>query len=353
MDLVASKLYQPWISLDRVESMVQIEIASLLLGLVFVVWLVSRLFFGLLSVDRIRTLRALNRNLFFYTIAAGILFLGFHSFNQLPGESRTLHRIITYLGLGSILLGATVFVKACRILVFEYFFLSYRKTAFPVLLVNLISLVISIILATWLAAEIFNIQVGPLLATSAIFSLVLGLALQDTLGNLFAGVALQFDKPYELGDWIEVHSDQKIVTGQVYEITWRATIMISFTREIITVPNRTMAQSKISNFSIKHSPVMRHEYFKLPFGVDIQKVKDALLEAPSQVPLVRTTPSPEVWIYETSESGISFKLVYFIDNFGAKNPITNEVYTHALMALERAGYKLAVHQVALHNVKPN
>ena len=72
--------------------------------------------------------------------------------------------------------------------------------------------------------------------------------MQDTLGNLFAGVALQFDKPYEIGDWIEIHNSGQKWVGQIYEITWRATLLIGFVEEFITVPNRVMGQSEISNF---------------------------------------------------------------------------------------------------------
>ena len=121
-------------------------------------------------------------------------------------------------------------------------------------------------MATWIGAEIFNIRLTPILATSAIFSLVLGLALQDTLGNLFAGVALQFDKPYEIGDWIEIQSSGQKWIGQVYEISWRATVLIASTEESITVPNRIVAQAQIANYSTKYRPITRSQLFRLPFG---------------------------------------------------------------------------------------
>ena len=104
-------------------------------------------------------------------------------------------RVIAYLELGALIWSAIVFIKVTRILVFEYLYLSHMTVEFPLLLVNMFTLLLSIAVATWFAAEIFGVRLTPLLATSAVFSLVLGLALQDTLGNLFSGIALQFDPP--------------------------------------------------------------------------------------------------------------------------------------------------------------
>lgn len=326
--------------------MIQLEPAVLVLGLAFGVWVTSRVFFRRLSPDRAATLRGLFHNLSVHLLLGVGFSIAFVSFDQIPSPSNTLSRIVTYVGLAAILFGATVFVKTCRILVFEYFFLSYKKAQFPVLLVNLISLVLSMTLATWILAEIFNVRLTPLLATSAIFSLVLGLALQDTLGNLFAGVALQLDKPYGLGDWIEVHHEGHSWAGQIHEISWRATLLVAFTDEFITVPNRVMSQAKISNYSIKYRPISRSQIFRIHFGADIEKVKKVLLSIPPTIPLILQTPAPRAWILDTSESWVAFKLLYHIDNFGAQYRIADQVYSKCLVALEKEGFRLATHQIS-------
>ena len=148
------------------------------------------------------------------------------------------------------------------------------RVAVPVLLVNLFTLLLSMVLGGWIVTDIFNVRLAPLLATSAIFSLVLGLALQDTLGNLFSGVAMQFDKPYEIGDWVEIQTGgtQKWV-GQIEEISWRATVLIGFAEELITIPNRVISQSEISNFTRKGKPIIRSQVFRIAFGEDQVKVR--------------------------------------------------------------------------------
>jgi small-conductance mechanosensitive channel len=173
------------------------------------------------------------------------------------------------------------------------------------------------------------------------------LALQDTLGNLFAGVALQFDKPYEIGDWIEIQNDGQKWVGQVEEISWRATVMISFTEELITIPNRMLAQSQVSNFSARHSPVIRSQVYRLPFGADREKVKGLLREAALACQGVAKSPGPVVFITESTESWLSFKLIYYVHQFGRQYAIADEINERCLAALEGAQIRLATNRITV------
>jgi small-conductance mechanosensitive channel len=342
---VTPQIIKPLVTLDRIEQYVQLEPALLILGLTLFAWLVSKVFLSNLSVERGRNLDQLFQNLGYHLLFGIGLFIVYSGLHKLASPSLAIERLTTYAGLATIFSGAIIFVKVSRIFVFEYFFLSHMRVSFPVLLINLFTLLLSLILTGWICAEIFNVRLTAIVATSAIFSLVLGLALQDTLGNLFAGVALQFDKPYEIGDWIEVHNGSQKWVGQVYEISWRATVLIAFTDETITLPNRLMAQAEISNFTTKFHPIIRNVMFKLPYGINIGRVKELLLLSAQYVQGVCTHPSPRVVITETSELGITFKLGYYIEQFGEQFRIADRVYTKALELLREDGFELSVHQV--------
>ncbi len=335
----------PWVPLEKIELFVQIEPALVILALAFCSWSISKLFLSELSKERKRNLNALFKNLVYHLIFGALLFSTYYGLQQLDSEGPILEKTMTYLGFCTILAGATVFIKAWRILVFEYFFLSHMKVAFPVLLVNLFTLLLSLALASWIGTEIFNIRLAPILATSAIFSLVLGLALQDTLGNLFAGVALQFDKPYGIGDWVEIQSNGQKWTGQVYEISWRATILIAFSEELITVPNRIMSQAEISNFSTPYRPIIRNQIFRLAFQSPIEEVKRILLQVAQSTPEIRRTPPPLVLISETTESWVSYKLIYYLDDYGIQYLIADKIYSRALDQLKAAGLELSGHRL--------
>lgn len=339
---------QPWVPIEKIEPFIQIEPAFVTLGLAFGAWAISRIFLRKLSGGRKRNLHLLFRNLAFNLLFGALLFATFYILQQLNYEKTIIERFMTYIGLATILVGAISFVKVWRILVLEYLFLSHMNAGFPVLLVNLFTLLLSIILGGWICAEIFNVRLAPILATSAIFSLVLGLALQDTLGNLFAGIALQFDKPYEIGDWVEIQTNGQKWVGQVSEITWRATVLLGFAEEAITVPNRIMGQSEISNFATKHRPIIRSQVYRLALEVNIPHVKELLTHSAREVYGIRKNPYPFVLISETTESWVSFKLVYFIENYGDQFLIADRIFSKALPALQEAGYELAGHTVRVH-----
>ncbi|MEO5970589.1 MAG: mechanosensitive ion channel domain-containing protein [Bdellovibrionia bacterium] len=337
---------QPWVQLERIEAFIQLEPTIVTLALVLGAWIISKLFLRNLPEDRHRRLDGQFKNLGFHLIFGTVFYATYYGLNRFP-DTTLIERTVTYLGLATILSGSTIFVKAWRILVFEYLYLSHMRVSFPVLLVNLFTLLLSIALTAWIGAEIFNVRLTPLLATSAIFSLVLGLALQDTLGNLFAGVALQFDKPYEIGDWIEIQTGTQKWVGQVYDISWRATVLIGFGEEAITVPNRIMGQAQIANFATKYRPIMRNIIFRLPFNVEVARAKQLLVKAAISVSEIRKTPPPFVMIADTTESWINFKLLYFIDNFGLQFRIADYIQSRVLEEFAKEGINLAKAQIVI------
>jgi small-conductance mechanosensitive channel len=262
-------------------------------------------------------------------------------------ELRGAIRVSSYLGLLTIISGAVVILKTWRIIVLEYLFFGHMRSGVPVLIVNISSLLVSILMGGWIVAEVFEVQLVPLLATSAIFSIILGLALQDTLGNLFAGIALQFDKPYEIGDWIEVNTGSQVIIGQVQEISWRAAVLTALTDESLTIPNRILAQSKISNYSLKTRPIIRSQIFRIDPTSDINLCKSLLLQAASRVTRIRQSPAPMVLITETHESWLPYKLIYFIDDFGSQWMVSDEIITSSVAELQRQGIKLAPAKIRL------
>lgn len=339
---------QPWIPLTKIVELVQLEPALLIVGLCVGSWLVYQLLLRGLSAERHRNLKVHFRNLVFHLVCGVALFVSYTLIEQFGADGQlATARLLSYIGLLTVLSGATIFVKVCRILAFEYLFLGHMRVAVPLLLVNIFTLLLSVMLGGWIVTEVFSIRLAPLLATSAIFSLIMGLALQDTLGHLFAGVSLQFDKPYEIGDWVEIQSGGQKWVGQIEEISWRATVLIGFSDEMITVPNRVMAQSQISNFTRKGKPIVRSQAFRIPFEADQALARETLLQAARQCALIRGDISPIVFAQETTESWVNYKVIYFIDNYGSQFSAGDEIIQSALKYLERAGIKIAAPRLQL------
>src|SRR6201988_4996576 len=140
---------------------------------------------------------------------------------------------------------------------------------------------------------VFDLPIQGLLATSGVVAIILGLALQSTLGDVFSGIVLSFSRPYRPGDWISVDSG---TDGRVIELNWRATHVLTARRDLAIVPNSTIAKSKIVNVS---SPSGIH-------GVTITVQVDAkaspatgaqiLEHAVLNCRLIVATPAPSVTI---------------------------------------------------------
>jgi small-conductance mechanosensitive channel len=343
----------PFLLLHRIDPFIQLEPLIMIIGLTLGSFFTAKLFLRHTTQERLTALSGLFSNVMLHTFGLTGLFISYSFLITLTKESGSLERLIAYIGLLVILEGAIVFVKTLRTLLFQYLFLSYRNVAFPLLLVNLFTLLLSLLLASWLGTEIFNLKIAPLLATSAIFSLVLGLALQDTLGNLFAGVSIQIDKPYQLGDWIEIQNNGQKLVGQVYDITWRATLLLAFSEELITVPNRVMANSQILNFSSKFRPIARGHAFRFYHDVDVARVKSLLPSAIKTIPSIKRHPAPSVSFSEVNDQGVLLKLSYFIDNFGEQFRVADLVLSRCLETLREAGIPLAVpHMRIAHREDP-
>lgn len=339
-----------WIAEDQVTASVRLEPVLVLLCFALASWVAYKIFLRKVSPERHKIFRNHFRNLLGH-IVIGVTLFGIYEILVLASEASVesvwLLKLILYVGFFTVIWGCIVLIKILRIVAYEYLFLTSMKAGVPLLLVNILTLVLSLVAGGWIFTTFFGVHLTPLLATSAIFSIVLGLALQDTLGNLFAGVALQIDKPFELGDWIEVKNGPDKIAGQVQEISWRATVLLAITEEFITIPNRSLAQWQISNFAARERSFIRSHIFRIPHDGPLDAAKKALLEAMHSVSGVLQYPVPVVIVTETTESWIALKAIYNITDYGAQYGVADRFYATALRNLQAAGVSMATSHLTI------
>lgn len=332
---------EKFIQTQNLYSLLEIEPYILLGVLLIVTWLFYRFFLQGATEERHRNIQNHFKNIVRHFVILSLLFFFFLLLNESDIQSASFRRFTPYVALFTLAWGMIVFVKTCRLVVLQYLFMSSMQSGVPLLIVNIFSLLLSIVLIFWTASHVFGIQLGPLLATSAAFSIILGLALQDTLGNLFAGISMQIDKSFEIGDWLEITSGSQKVVGQVKEITWRSTVFQGLNDEIVTLPNRWMAQAQISNFSPSDSPIVRGVSFKIEHGTDPELVIETLEASVAGISEIRGIPSPIAYIREADENFLTFRLVFHIDNYGSQHTIGDKVYRNGFKALNQKGVRLA------------
>jgi small-conductance mechanosensitive channel/CRP-like cAMP-binding protein len=169
-----------------------------------------------------------------------------------------------------------------------------------------------------------GVEPGSLLATSALLTAVIGLSLQETLGNLFAGLSLQAQPPFSVGDWLQ-YADGPHGIGRVLEINWRATHLVTIGEVEVIVPNGVIAKAPLKNFS-RPTPLMRHETsIVLPDAVPPHRIQSIVMSTLADLPGVLSTPPPSVLVGAFIDRGATYTVRYFIDDFSQLEPIEGEL----------------------------
>ncbi|MFQ3639366.1 MAG: mechanosensitive ion channel family protein, partial [Chloracidobacterium sp.] len=169
----------------------------------------------------------------------------------------------------------------------------------------------------------------------ALFTAIIGLALQDTLGNIVAGLTLQVQQPFEVGDWIQLDDGQR--AGEVIEINWRAVKIFTLDQEQVTIPNGLLAKSQIVTYT-KPSALARQTVFvQSSYHIPPERVRAAVLTALHDIPEICADPAPVVATVAFLENAtIRYAIRYFITNFGRREAIASLVRDRVWYALDRA-----------------
>jgi small-conductance mechanosensitive channel len=195
----------------------------------------------------------------------------------------------------------------------------------PRLLRDLLRLVLVAIGLALVYSFVWGREIGGAIATLGVTSIVVGLALQEPLGNLFSGLVLLLERPFEVGETIEVGS----VSGTVKEVNWRSAHIESLGGSIQVVPNSTLNKETIVNFSRPHP--RRMEFIEVGFSYQDppNKVRQALLELILQTDGVLVSPEPIVATLGYDAYSIRYRLIYSTaeaDRWPVKNDLVTRIW---------------------------
>ena len=209
------------------------------------------------------------------------------------------------------------------------------------LLKDLMAGLVYIVAAFAIIAYVFDLPIQGLLATSGAVAIILGLALQSTLGDVFSGVVLSFSRPYRPGDWINLEGG---TDGRVIEMNWRATHVLTGRRDLAIVPNSTIAKSKIVNVS---SPSGIHGVTitvqldsKTPPATGTAILEQAILNCR----LIIATPAPTVTIKSINATFTEFEITFFVEELASSVKAQNQLFDLIFRHLTAAGIDLATAQ---------
>jgi len=169
-----------------------------------------------------------------------------------------------------------------------------------------------LILAFIFVFDVWNINIGPLLTTAGIAGLALGFAVRDSLANILGGVQLVLDKTFKVGDKVELESGE---LGVIMDIGLRSTKLRTYDNEVIYIPNGSLANAKVKNFTVPDVSIRVNVNFGVIYGADPQKVQRVVIEAVKKIDAVIDEPQPVVQFLKMSDFSLDFVARAWVANY--------------------------------------
>ncbi len=198
--------------------------------------------------------------------------------------------------------------------------LILRRTIFPNdnqpharrLFADLASGMLYLVAFVGIMDTVFKQPISAFLATSGVLAIVLGLALQTTLADVFSGLAINIERPFGAGDWITLNES---VEGQIIEIDWRATRIRTFANDMVVIPNSVIAKAIVTNHRRLNEPYISSLSLKIDSAVSPARVIKALESAASASLGVASGNKPVAYACGFSDSLVTYRLYFAVESF--------------------------------------
>lgn len=212
-------------------------------------------------------------------------------------------------------------------------------TAVPKMAADLVALLVWLGTGLTVAVVVFDQSPTALLATSTVALGVVGFAVRELISDFFAGISLSMERPFAIGDWIEVDN----VAGKVVDMTWRAVRLMTTDDVTIIVPNGNIAAETFRNYSRPDNWFRDEIKVPLPFEVTTHQGSRILLSAVTQIPeLAAFHKKPSVSIDTYDDRGVVWRLLYWVPDFSRLSPIRFAVHANILRNLHMSGLRVPV-----------
>jgi small-conductance mechanosensitive channel/CRP-like cAMP-binding protein len=249
-------------------------------------------------------------------------------------------QLYRHLRLGALVLGGTALVYLGDFLLFAVL-LSGRRIQPPLIIRHVLMVALSFGYVLFLFSH-FSVNLTGLVATSAVLTMVIGLSLQDTLGNIIGGMALQFEKSIEVGEWIKMGD----TTGQVSEITWRYTALETSRWHTVIIPNSAILRGQVAVIG-RRKGKPQYERREIVFNVGLEHAPVEVIRVVNEAMQkdvfnnVAVLPKPNCIITDLSKDVGTYTLRYWLTAIADDMPTDSMVRTKIYFSLKRAGIELA------------
>ncbi|AFY73610.1 small-conductance mechanosensitive channel [Synechococcus sp. PCC 7502] len=246
---------------------------------------------------------------------------------ELPPQDERVRSIQTLLWI-CVIHGA---LSLLNTVLFEQAKADTWQAKVPKLLIDLSRLFLVLLGTAIVLATVWNADLAGLVTALGVSSIVIGLALQDTLGSVMSGIALLFEQPFSVGDWLKVGS----LVGQVIDINWRSVRLVTLEREMVVIPHKVISGEVIRNFSrpqrIHAERVQVGFSYKDPPNLAKYVLKNTALETQG----ILANPEPYIFTLGYSDSSITYEVKFFIEDYADLEEIRDRFMTRVWYAAQR------------------
>jgi len=241
---------------------------------------------------------------------------------------------------GTLAIGIAVALVLTRVLDYVFFDVAFRlrrKTPAPALLRQLVGLLVFGIAAAILLRVVLQVELTGVLATSAVLTVVVGLALQDTLGNLFSGLALHLEKTVQVGDMVRSGE----IFGTVEQLSWRAIKLRTMEGNVLLIPNSVASRERLEVFPRPGRPIARTLKVDLEYDLAPARAREVLEAAGRDLPGIAAYPEPTAYLKAFDQWAIAYELRYWLDDYAKFLDLDSQIRERVWYRLDREKIPIA------------
>jgi len=218
----------------------------------------------------------------------------------------------------------------------ELWYERNRKTKAPKFLTQLSGLVLFIVAVFIVIGGIYGYSIEGVVFGSTVVVGIIGFAMQDLLGNIIAGIALEIGKPFKTGDWLKIDHQH----AEVIEVNWRSTRLRTNDDIYLDIPNKQIVGSTITNLTY---PTRQHA-IRLTVGFDYATapnfIKDVIARSVASVHGVLSTPAPKVFLKDFADSAVIYEIKFWLEDESIYNDIVDGIRTNVWYTAQRHGIRI-------------
>lgn len=264
-------------------------------------------------------------SLFFVTLALSLLN------TRLVRDIFYSPKVVFILWLLVLVALMVLLIRMLTFFFFDVLFVRRQRGGYPRLIKEVVIFVLYVIGILLILNYYLNIRITLLLASSAVLTVIIGLAVQDILGNLFSGIMLNFEDSLKLGTWAKINNFE----GRVEQFGWRSIKVRTIDQQLIVIPNQGASKADMLIYGAAPQPFA----IKIQVGVSYRNRPDDVIGVIRRVldsmGEVLKEPAPTVFVCDFADFAVLYEIKFWINDLGQRNPVTSEVRRKTWYAFKR------------------